>query len=54
MSKMLVVHLEGLQLLLSMEVEYQNTTEQLFHPRFLEMLNGTAVLRFASWQMIDP
>jgi len=35
-------------------VEYQhNATEQLFHPRFLQMLNGTAVLRFASWQMID-
>ena len=37
------------------EVEYQhNATEQLFHPRFLQMLNGTAVLRFASWQMIEP
>ena len=36
------------------EVEYQhNATEQLFHPRFLQMLNGTTVLRFASWQMIE-
>ncbi|CAE7947537.1 TNXB [Symbiodinium sp. KB8] len=34
-------------------VEYQhNATEQLFHPRFLQMLNGTTALRFASWQMI--
>ncbi|CAJ1378460.1 unnamed protein product [Effrenium voratum] len=31
----------------------ENATAQLFHPRFLEILNGTAVLRFSSWQMID-
>ena len=24
----------------------------IFHPRFLEMLNGTRVLRFSSWQMV--
>eukprot|EP00930_Biecheleria_cincta_P036104 TRINITY_DN24783_c0_g1_i1.p1 TRINITY_DN24783_c0_g1~~TRINITY_DN24783_c0_g1_i1.p1 ORF type:complete len:2581 (+),score=311.66 TRINITY_DN24783_c0_g1_i1:162-7904(+) len=31
----------------------QNASTQLFHPRFLEMLSSTAVLRFSSWQQID-
>ena len=30
----------------------ENATAQIFHPRFLEMLNGTAVLRFSLWQMV--
>jgi len=33
------------------QVDFANTTE-IFHPRFLEMLNGTALLRFSLWQMV--
>ncbi|CAK9041028.1 unnamed protein product [Durusdinium trenchii] len=34
-------------------VAYAGNVTQIFHPHFLQKLNGTSVLRFSSWQMVD-